>query len=365
MMKSIRAVILFIGVLGSSRIVGAGPYNEPGVSGYVGSDGKYASPGEPNAVINPIFRGWATSVASYEPTPQYMRPWWAYPTKALGPTMSDTDEVYTVSLGDLYQEDIDAGVPTGRITLSFSETIQNQKGYDFVVFENGFRVSENECYGELGYVEVSTNDVDFARFPAVALMTPALDPNMQWYYFFSITDVYNLAGKHPNNGNEELIGEFTGTPFDLDDIKNDPNVLSGLVDINNITYVRIIDIPGSGDFNDEGQKHIDPCTWPDWDYYDANHPIYDAWPTYESGGLDLEAIGVLHPQQYRGDINLDGIVNYEDFVIFANAWRSQFGQAAWFSRCDINSPKDMVVDFLDFAVFAEEWLMIEQWRINQ
>ena len=111
-------------------------------------------------------------------------------------------------------------------------------------------------------------------------------------------------------------------------------------------------------------KFIDPCTWPDWGYYDANHPIYDAWPTYGSGGFDLEAIGVLQPQQYGGDINLDGVVDYEDLEIFTQCWLSHFGQDNYLSRCDLAAPKDLIVNFNDFAVFANDWHKVEQWRGN-
>jgi hypothetical protein len=359
MMKSVSALKAFIIVGCFGAVVRAGPYNEAGICSYIGPDEKCASPGDPNAVINPIFRGWAAEVESYEPTPYTDRRnlLWFDPTLALGPSMGDPEEgFYTVSLGDLYQESIVAGVPPGQITLSFSETIRNQKGYDFAVFENGFRVTENEYFCELGYVEVSSNGVDFARFPSAGLMTI---PEPNGYYFLDITDVYNLAGKHPNNG-----GQFTGTPFDLSDLANEPNVLNGSVDLNNISYVRIVDIPGSGDFKDEGRKHIDPCTWPDWDYYDTNHPIYDAWPTWGSDGMDLEAIGVLHPQQYGGDINLDGIVDYADLEIFAQGWLSHFGQEDYLSRCDLATPKDLIVDFSDFAVFASEWRKVEQWHFS-
>jgi len=331
------------------------------VNGYVNPEnrGRHANPlKDPNAVVNPIFRGWATACVSYEPTPQYMQPWWRDPNKALGPSMTDSDGVYTVSLGDLYQEDIDAGVPPGRITLSFSETIRNQKGDDFVVFENGFRVTESEYYCELGYVEVSSNGVDFARFPAVALMTSP-DPNLHGYYYLDITDIYNLAGKHPNNGDA-----FTGTPFDLQEIADDPNVILGIVDINNIKYVRIVDIPGNGDFSDDAIRHIDPCAWPNWAYYSANHPIYDAWLTWGSGGLDLEAVGVLNEQEYSADVNLDGVVDMADLALFASAWRSHFGQSNWIRKCDLAEPKDFVVDGSDLAVFAEQWVAVEKWRLR-
>ena len=347
-----------------------GPYNEPGIGGYVGPDWRYASPTDPNAVINPIFRGWATTVADYAPAPNVGEDW-SDPTMALGPATGDQTDI--VSLGDLSQDQINLGVPPGRITLVFGNPsepndpnhIRDAEGYDFVVFENGFvsdftspsyGYSKGDVFAELGYVEVSSNGVNFARFPSVSLT----DKRVGAYGTVNMTNIYNLAGKHPNG-----YGICTGTPFDLNDIKNEPNVINGLVDINNIAYVRIVDIPGSGNFYDSATKYIDPNSRPTWRNYDANHPIYDAWLTFDSGGFDLEAIGVLHPQQYRGDINLDGIVNFADFSILASAWLKQFGQDGWIARCDISSPKDMVVDISDLAVLADNWLKIEQWRSRQ
>jgi hypothetical protein len=350
--------------------VQGGPYTERGINSYVKPNGAPANPMDPNAVINPIFRGWANRVANYEPAePEYIEPWWMDPNMALGPSWGNTapeDHIWdVVSLGDLYREDIDAGVPPGQITLSFSETIRNGKGYDFAVFENAIGPLCGGLYWwcELGYVEVSSNGVAFVRFPSVSLV-----PYNSGCYripdcrVIDITNVYNLAGKHPNIWGEIASGEdITGTPFDLSDLVNEPNVLNGSVDINNIVYVRIVDIPGSGDFFDDATHYIDPCTGYN---YPVNHPIYDPWVTFGSGGFDLEAIGVLHPQQYRGDINLDGIVNFADFAILAGAWQKHFGQNGWISRCDISSPRDMVVDILDFAVLAEDWLKVEQWRSN-
>jgi hypothetical protein len=272
-------------------------------------------------------------------------------TMALGPSYSKIS-YDTVSLGDLDWNEIDAGKTPGKITLSFTETIRDQNGYDFVVFENGFPTGDNLYFCEFAYVEVSSNGTDFVRFPSVEL-NGVPDANMD------ITQVYNLAGKHPNN-----YDQFTGTPFDLSEIRNEPNVVAGLVDLNNILYVRIVDVPGSGDFYDNAHKLIDPCSWPVWDYYDSNHPIYDAWPTKWSDGFDLEAIGVLNPQEYRGDINLDGIVDYEDLAIFANCWLSHFGQDNFLSRCDLAEPKDLIVNFKDFAEFAKGWRKTEQWRVN-
>jgi hypothetical protein len=358
MMKRIVAwkVFLIIGLFGA--IVKGGPYRETGICSYIGHDHKATTPSDPNGMINPIFRGWADAVVSYKPAPGVDYDW-SNPDMALRASYSNTvpsDYMFDiVSLGDLSQANINAGTPPGRITLSFTETIRDQNGYDFAVFENGFYYDENQYFCEFGYVEVSSDSTYFARFPSVSLTGGRVGA----YGMIDITNVYNLAGKHPNSGDE-----FTGTPFDLSEIRNEPNVAAGLVDLNNISYVRIVDIPGSGNFYDNAHKLIDPCAWPDWGYYEANHPIYDAWLTWGSGGFDLEAIGVLQPQEYGGDINLDGVVDYEDLEIFAQCWLSHFGQDNYLSRCDLAKPKDLIVNFKDFAEFAKGWRKVEQWHKN-
>ena len=58
-----------------------------------------------------------------------------------------------------------------------------------------------------------------------------------------------------------------------------PAVLAGTVDLLNITRVRIVDIPGRGDFTDT-----------------TGAPVYDVWTTFGSAGFDLEAVGVIHHQ---------------------------------------------------------------------
>jgi hypothetical protein len=249
----------------------------------------------------------------------------------------------------------------GRITLAFSEPVRDCNGYDFVVFENGLVSLINtgggsikgQMFAELGYVEVSSNGVDFVRFPSVSLTTGPVG----MYGTIEISDVYNLAGKHPN-----AEGVCMGTPFDLREIAGEESVLSGVVDINNISCVRIVDIPGSGDYEDEAVGHIDPGSWPLGDFYANSHPIYDAWITFGSGGVDLEAVGILEEQNYSADTNLDGVVNMFDFMLFGSAWGSCFGDLNWIGRCDLAEPRDYVIDSFDLAVFSAQWLKIEDWR---
>ncbi len=361
-------------VLSFSAGVTAGPYTEAGVNGFVGADRRHADPlQDADAMINPIFRGWATGFRNYAPGDHdWIGPGvWNDPNKALGPVTGANFDI--VSLGDLDQTEIAAGAPPGEITLVFGDPddaddpahIRDVAGYDFVVFENGFISSfqtsggsiEGEMLSELGYVEVSSDGVNFARFPAVSLTAAPVGP----YGTIDVTDVYNLAGKHPN-----AYGVCTGTPFDLQDIGLTPPVADGLVDIDNISFVRIVDIPGSGDFTDQAVEHIDPGSRAQWDYYQGNHSMYDAWVTSGSGGLDVEAVGVLNSQEYSADIDLDGRVGAFDFALFASSWQKHFGDEGWIGRCNLaEADGDLVIDFLDFAVFADQWSREEQWRTER
>ena len=342
------------------------PYNEAGINGYINpyNHGRHASTNDPNAVVNPVFRGWATEVVDYYQTPGVdFR--WHDPNKTLGQVTGNVNDIF--SLGDLSREQINQGDSPGWITLSFDEPIQDNNGYDFVVFENGllseFTTSNGSITGEilaeLAYVEVSSDGEDFARFPAVSLT----DQPGNIFSTINMNKVYNLAGKHPNAYNI-----CTGTPFDLKEIAELQTVKSGLVDINDIRYVRLVDIPGTGDFYDGAVKHIDPNTWPAWEFYENNHPIYDAWntslvPQYPSGGFDLEAIGVLKEQKYCADIDLNGVVDTFDFVLFASSWHRYFGEPGWIARCDLSESDDLFIDTQDLAVFASQWLLEEQWKI--
>jgi hypothetical protein len=350
-----------------AAVAAAGPYTEGGINGYIGADRRHANPlDDPDARINPIFRGWATSVVDYLPSDEVWFGDWNHPEKALGRVTGDNFDI--VSLGDLDEAEIAAGKAPGQITLVFgdpcnpadSNHIRNGRGYDFVVFENGFLSRHDtgggSVYGqmiaELAYVEVSSNGRDFARFAAVSLTAAGVGP----YGTIEISNVLNLAGKHPN-----AYGTCTGTPFDLSELLGHPLVAAEIVDINNISYVRIVDIPGSGDFNDSAGEYIDPITWPSWRNYDSNHPVYDAWLTEGSGGFDLEAVGVLKEQEYSADINLDGIVDAADLALFASAWQSHFGSVNWIGRCDLDGSGDLLVDGRDLAAFVAQWLGRESW----
>jgi len=145
--------------------------------------------------------------------------------------------------------------------------IANGSGDDFVVFENGFEW--NGVFMELGFVEVSSNGVDFSRLPALCRSTTQPGP-----WDTSDSDLfYNLAGN--------FVG---GTGFDLQDliIADDPNVAGGVVDPDHIIFVRIVDV--IGDVADGGatRDHLGRAT-------------ADPYPTAgESCGMDLTGVAVIN-----------------------------------------------------------------------
>src|SRR5690606_28994957 len=152
----------------------------------------------------------------------------------------------------------------GMITFTFSHPVVNAEGADFLVFENGFlNVTDSAlAFLELAFVEVSSNGTDFVRFPATSHITDSVQ-----YDNFSFTNaehINNLAGKYIQNW---------GTPFDLEELKDEPNL-----DVNNITHIRIIDVVGILD-EDFGSKDS------------RGQLINDPFPTpFPSCGFDINAI---------------------------------------------------------------------------
>ncbi|MBC2601833.1 hypothetical protein [Puniceicoccus vermicola] len=258
--------------------------------------------------INPLFLAWADYVEEYVFNEFTVDPYWSYASQALGPASGDAYGV--VSLGDLEQIDLDNELEPGSLTLRFAEPIRNLAGADFAVFENGFldaaTASDDfpKISAELAYVEVSTNGVEFVRFPAIS----GTEDSVGGYGSVDPTKLYNLVGKHAN-----AYQRSWGTPFDLSDLEGTDPVVNGLVDLDDIRYIRIVDIPGSGDFLDS-----------------LGNPIYDAWPTYGSGGADIDALGLISQElsfeDWTGDENLspeldkdgDGISNFGEYAFRLN-----------------------------------------------
>ena len=193
-----------------------------------------------------------------------------------GPQRIDQPDLGVASFGD---ETMALGRPGGTMDvvslgdggtaiLTFASPICNGDGPDFAVFENGFANAQNpDCFAlELAFVEVSSDGVNFFRFPAVTSVQSetqlgnggCIDP----------CQLHNFASKYE---------AFYGTPFDLDEVEDNE-----LLDKSRITHVRLVDVVG--------------CIDPQYASYDSEgHIINDPWPTpFPSSGFDLDAVGVIH-----------------------------------------------------------------------
>ena len=198
-----------------------------------------------------IIKGWATSSNIARGYMQINNPSLGFASvgneqSAIGPADGNV-----VSLGD-----------SGIITLQFSHPIVDGNGYDFVIFENSFL----DNYVELAFVEISSDGINFFRFPAIC----NFDTTVQLGNgdFSDITKINNLAGKYRAP---------YGTPFDISDIDD-----NALLDKNNIMHIRLIDVIGFinpllGSRDSEGKIINDPFPTP-----------------FNSSGFDLDAIGVIN-----------------------------------------------------------------------
>ncbi len=181
--------------------------------------------------------------------------------------------------GSQYPDENALGVPDGtygvvclgdggQATLTFRSPIYNGPGPDFAVFENGFANAQNQStyFLELAFVEVSSDGEHFFRFPAY--FNAPQEPQLGGMGCIDPTLIHNLASKY---------AAFYGTPFDLDEVEDNP-----LLDKNRVTHVRLVDVVG--------------CIQPEYATYDCQgHVVNDPWPTpFASSGFDLDAVGVIH-----------------------------------------------------------------------
>lgn len=221
------------------------------------------------AKTSTVFKGWATGINVVRGPQDIANPTGPLassgdPSGALGGTSTGV-----VCLGD-----------GGSATVTFAAPIINGPGFDFAVFENGF----SDTFLELAFVEVSSNGVNFFRFPSHS----QTQTTTQVGGFGAVDCRYinNLAGKYRVN---------FGTPFDLSDVPN-----NALLDKNNITHVRVIDVIGT----------INPL----YASHDSlGNIVNDPYSTpYATGGFDLNAVGVINQKTLLSakSFNLNSVALY-------------------------------------------------------
>lgn len=231
---------------------------------------------------SPLFKSWAKSCTvtrGYQNIDDQSKGYATYGTDANGTLKAGVNNV--VALGD-----------NGTAVLEFPAPIKNGDGPDFAVFENGFDYDGYQ-YLELAFVEVSSDGIHYVRFPSVSKTNAFVQTGS--YGTSDATLLHNLAGKYVSN---------YGTPFDLDELKNNP-----LLNINNITHVKLIDVIGKIDLASSSKDSL-------------GNPINDPFATPGSAsGFDLDAVGVINQN------GLATSVSYASeplFSIYPNPSQSEF-----------------------------------------
>ncbi len=210
-----------------------------------------------------VFSSWANSVVVERGYVKIDEPTLGFADYGIENNALGKADNLAVSLGD-----------GGIATYSFYNKITNGAGPDFAIFENSF----TDDFLELCFVEVSSDGENFFRFNSISNL-----PNNIQLGGFGIIDarlINNFGGKYR---------QLYGTPFDLEELKNEQNL-----DINQISHVRVIDVVGN----------IDPV----YSSYDANgNIINEPWPTpFPSSGFDLDALGIIN--------SVVGIFDFSDFI---------------------------------------------------
>jgi hypothetical protein len=198
------------------------------------------------------------------------------------------------------------------ITLTFGRPIPNHSGWNFAVFNNAFLDTSPALAGRGGgtnyayyasgtnlvpvtrgynfvwckpaFVDASSDATNWTRFPVTYLNTDVLfqssvpDSTDHWLSQ-DATMIDGLAGK--------TISQY-GTPFSLSVLTNDPKVLSGVVDLNDIRYIRLTDVIGDGSTSDQ---YGNPIYSP---YYDGSQvPSLVAAPDSATDGFCLRGVAIL------------------------------------------------------------------------
>ncbi len=197
------------------------------------------------------FINWATTCTLERGLIQIDNPELGYANYGTQAAATGKADNVVVSLGD-----------GGEAVLQFAFPLWNGPGPDFAVFENAI----TDDFLELAFVAVSSDGINYFRFPSVSLT--AVDEQVGSFGSLDATKIHLLGGKYRS---------FYGVPFDLDSIADNP-----LLNKMAISHIAIKDVVGK--LGDELGS-----------FDSRNQLINDPWPTpFPTSGFDLDAVGVIH-----------------------------------------------------------------------
>ena len=268
-----RSILIWTGVVwGLTTVAGmAGPYAPAG-----GQPGLTAIPATDPSIVE-----WAAGDTIIRGLAEIDNPSLGYATyggangsgssanaSPIGQPPQPQSTLYAVALGQ-----------GGSVTLTFAKPITNGPGYDFAVFGNGMSEGATAEWAKLAFVEVSSDGVNFFRFPSVSLTQTTTQIGS--YGLLDPTNLYDLAGKDP-------VGY--GTPFDLGELAG----VSPLLNVNDVTEVRLVDCVGD----------VNP-TYATRD--SRGNLINEPWPAYATAGSEgfcLAGVAVLNAVPEPGSFAL-------------------------------------------------------------
>lgn len=227
-----------------------------------------------------------------------------------------------VSLGD-----------AGYAIVAFDKAITNGVGNDFAVFENAMG-SGTGRFCELAFVEVSSDGVNYFRFPSVSLTQTATQ--VGGFGAIDPSNIFNLAGK-------DVAGEGTG--FDLSELIG----VSSLLNVNNIKYVKVIDIVGS--INTVYASHDS-----------LGNIINDPWTTpFASSGFDLDAVGVINAVPEPGTLTMCAAAALAIGGMFWRRWANKLNRE---TSPEIHQDARPVVLSQNLTILAESKQSIASYADN-
>ena len=187
------------------------------------------------------------------------------PYDAIG--MADTTNLVCVSLGN-----------GGTAVATFDRPIVNKDGFDFAVFENAF----DSTFMELAFVEVSSDGVNYFRFPSKSSATEDKTTQTTSHY-------YNLAGKYSYK---------YGVGFDLSELED-----NALLDKNNVRFVRLVDVQGGVDKDSQGNIIYE----------------YDEHSFLHASGFDLSGIAVINGGEPYTVADMEGLLTQNNTYELASS----------------------------------------------
>lgn len=129
-------------------------------------------------------------------------------------------------------------------------------------------------------------------------------------------------------------------------INNDPCFVNDVNDNYHISYGSPCIDSGNSSGNYDGETDID-----------GEDRVIDI-PGIGDGATDVD-MGADEYDYRETDFNNDGVVNFIDYAMFANKWQTDVNDPNFDDTYDLDSDND--VDMADLGIFSEDWLWVAGW----